>query len=77
MFAKWRSPMAIDEATGQPSDFVIEANMTDLARYALVCQDVGLVPIVEPEVLIEGAHSAAVFEEVNIIIVKLFIYIYI
>ena len=38
VFAKWRSPMAIDEATGQPSDLVIEANMLDLARYALICQ---------------------------------------
>ena len=48
MFAKWRSPLAIDEVTGQPSDLIIEANMQDLARYALICQDVGLVPIVEP-----------------------------
>lgn len=38
MFAKWRSPMEIDEASGQPSDLVIEANMQDLARYALICQ---------------------------------------
>jgi fructose-bisphosphate aldolase class I len=38
VFAKWRSPLVIDEANGQPSDFVIEANMLDLARYALICQ---------------------------------------
>eukprot|EP00882_Tetradesmus_deserticola_P020808 GHRQ01022490.1.p1 GENE.GHRQ01022490.1~~GHRQ01022490.1.p1 ORF type:complete len:264 (+),score=124.26 GHRQ01022490.1:90-794(+) len=57
VFAKWRSPLAIDEANGQPSDFVIEANMLDLARYALICQDVGLVPIVEPDVSMAGTHS--------------------
>ncbi|WIA16753.1 hypothetical protein OEZ85_013406 [Tetradesmus obliquus] len=57
VFAKWRSPMAIDEANGQPSDFVIEANMLDLARYALICQDVGLVPIVEPDVSMAGTHT--------------------
>lgn len=44
----------IDEVTGQPSDLVIEANMTDLARYALICQDVGLVPIVEVRESSEG-----------------------
>ena len=38
VFAKWRSPMAIDETTGQPSDLTIEVNMQDLARYALICQ---------------------------------------
>lgn len=38
VFAKWRSPLVIDEANGQPSDFTIEANMQDLARYALICQ---------------------------------------
>lgn len=57
VFAKWRSPLAIDEASGQPSDFVIEANMLDLARYALICQDVGLVPIVEPDVSMAGTHT--------------------
>ncbi|KAI8465806.1 MAG: fructose-bisphosphate aldolase [Monoraphidium minutum] len=57
VFAKWRSPLVIDEANGQPSDFVIEANMQDLARYALICQDVGLVPIVEPDVSMAGTHT--------------------
>lgn len=57
VFAKWRSPMAIDEAEGMPSRLVIEANMRDLARYALICQDVGLVPIIEPDVSLSGTHS--------------------
>jgi fructose-bisphosphate aldolase class I len=57
VFAKWRSPLAIDEENGMPSDLVIEANMHDLARYALICQDVGLVPIVEPDVSMSGVHT--------------------
>ena len=65
VFAKWRSPMAIDEATGQPSDFVIEANMLDLARYALICQDVGLVPIVEPDVSMAGTHTLEAAVAIN------------
>eukprot|EP00798_Chlamydomonas_sp_ICE-L_P029708 gene29708-5143_t len=65
VFAKWRSPMVIDEATGQPSDFVIEANMQDLARYALICQDVGLVPIVEPDVSLTGTHTLEAAVAIN------------
>ncbi len=65
VFAKWRSPMVIDEADGQPSDLVIQANMTDLARYALVCQDVGLVPIVEPDVSMSGTHTLEAAVAIN------------
>lgn len=65
MFAKWRSPLVIDEANGQPSDFVIEANMADLARYALICQDVGLVPIVEPDVSMAGTHTLEAAVAIN------------
>eukprot|EP00195_Chlamydomonas_chlamydogama_P017828 CAMPEP_0202895430 /NCGR_PEP_ID=MMETSP1392-20130828/4638_1 /ASSEMBLY_ACC=CAM_ASM_000868 /TAXON_ID=225041 /ORGANISM="Chlamydomonas chlamydogama, Strain SAG 11-48b" /LENGTH=404 /DNA_ID=CAMNT_0049580441 /DNA_START=30 /DNA_END=1244 /DNA_ORIENTATION=- len=65
VFAKWRSPFVIDEAAGQPSDFVIEANMTDLARYALICQDVGLVPIVEPDVSMSGTHTLEAAVAIN------------
>ena len=65
VFAKWRSPLTIDEASGQPSDLVIEANMTDLARYALVCQDVGLVPIVEPDVSLSGSHTLEAAVAIN------------
>ncbi|MEM9151345.1 MAG: class I fructose-bisphosphate aldolase [Cyanobacteria bacterium P01_F01_bin.3] len=54
-FAKWRAVIKIDESL--PSRACIEANAHGLARYAALCQEGGLVPIVEPEVLIDGAHS--------------------
>lgn len=53
-FAKWRAVISIDEAL--PTTACIEANMHALARYAALCQETGLVPIVEPEVLMEGNH---------------------
>ena len=55
-FAKWRAVIEIDEA-GLPSDYCIHANAHALARYAAICQEGGLVPIVEPEVLMDGSHS--------------------
>ena len=54
-FAKWRAVITIGE--GIPSAYCIEANAHALARYAALCQEAGLVPIVEPEVLMEGGHS--------------------
>jgi fructose-bisphosphate aldolase class I len=54
-FAKWREVYAIDR--GIPSQLGIEANAEMLARYAAVCQEEGVVPIVEPEVLMDGNHS--------------------
>jgi fructose-bisphosphate aldolase, class I len=54
-FAKWRAVIAIGE--GIPSRGCIEANSQALARYAALCQEAGLVPIVEPEVLMDGDHS--------------------
>jgi len=54
-FAKWRA--VIDIADGIPSSFAIEANAHALARYAALCQEANIVPIVEPEVLMDGAHS--------------------
>jgi fructose-bisphosphate aldolase class I len=54
-FAKWRAVIAIGEAI--PSRACIEANAQALARYAALCQEAGIVPIVEPEVLMDGAHS--------------------
>ncbi|KAJ8613781.1 hypothetical protein CTAYLR_008861 [Chrysophaeum taylorii] len=56
-FAKWRSPLEIDVAAGRPSRLAIEANMRDLARYALISQAEGLVPIVEPDVSLAGDHD--------------------
>ena len=54
-FAKWRAVITIGD--GLPSLDCIEANADVLARYALLCQEAGLVPIVEPEVLMDGGHS--------------------
>src|SRR5215475_15848900 len=54
-FAKWRA--VIDIADGIPTDFAIEANAQALARYAALCQENDIVPIVEPEALMDGAHS--------------------
>lgn len=54
-FAKWRAVISIGE--NRPSRSCIEANVHALARYAALCQEAGLVPIVEPEVLMDGAHS--------------------
>jgi fructose-bisphosphate aldolase, class I len=59
-FAKWRAVIAIgSDPVGRdiPSQGCIEANAHALARYAALCQEGGLVPIVEPEVLIDGAHT--------------------
>jgi fructose-bisphosphate aldolase class I len=54
-FAKWRAVIDIGDAT--PTQFAIEANAHALARYAALCQEQDIVPIVEPEVLMDGAHS--------------------
>jgi fructose-bisphosphate aldolase class I len=53
-FAKWRAVIAI--GPGIPSRGCVEANAQALARYAALCQEAGLVPIVEPEVLMDGSH---------------------
>ncbi len=55
-FAKWRAVIEIDERD-IPSPFGIHANAHALSRYAALCQEAGLVPIVEPEVLMDGAHG--------------------
>ncbi len=54
-FAKWRAVITIDKNI--PSPGCIEANAHGLARYAALCQEGGLVPIVEPEVLMDGDHT--------------------
>ena len=65
-FAKWRA--VIDIGKGIPSYAAVHTNAHALARYAALCQEAGLVPIVEPEVLMDGAHTlarcAAVTEDV-------------
>jgi fructose-bisphosphate aldolase class I len=54
-FAKWRAVIAIGD--GIPSSGCIQSNAQALARYAALCQEGGLVPVVEPEVLMNGAHT--------------------
>jgi fructose-bisphosphate aldolase class I len=54
-FAKWRAVIAVDKDI--PTRACIEANAQALARYAALCQEAGLVPIVEPEVLMNGNHT--------------------
>lgn len=54
-FAKWRAVIPI--SLGAPSPYGIEANAHALARYAALCQEAGLVPIVEPEILMDGEHN--------------------
>lgn len=62
-FAKWRAVITIGD--GIPSDFCMQANAHALARYAALCQEARIVPIVEPEVLMDGAHDLARCEAVT------------
>ena len=62
-FCKWRAVITIGNEI--PSDACIESNMNALARYASLCQENNLVPIVEPEVLINGSHSIDKCDEVT------------
>src|SRR5215207_4359111 len=54
-FAKWRATYSIGD--GRPSEYCVWTNAHALARYAALCQDAGIVPIVEPEVLQDGTHT--------------------
>lgn len=56
-FAKWRAVIVIDTAKGLPSDYAIGNNAHALARYGALCQEGGLVPIIEPEVLMDGDND--------------------
>ena len=56
-FAKWRAVIKIGD--GIPSDACMSTNAHALARYAVICQEQGLVPIIEPEVLMDGTHTDA------------------
>ena len=62
-FAKWRA--VIDIGAGFPTQFAIDSNAHALARYAALCQEANIVPIVEPEVLMDGDHSIERCEEVT------------
>src|SRR5215203_7291882 len=54
-FAKWRATYSIGD--GRPSEYCVWTNAHALARYAALCQEAGIVPIVEPEVIMDGAHT--------------------
>ncbi|KAM0989928.1 hypothetical protein ACFX14_008647 [Malus domestica] len=54
-FAKWRAVLKIGPT--EPSQLAINENANGLARYAIICQENGLVPIVEPEILVDGSHD--------------------
>ena len=56
-FAKWRAVVCVDAAQGLPSDLAVAEAAHTLGRYARTCQEAGLVPIIEPEVLADGQHS--------------------
>ena len=62
-FTKWRAVYSISDKT--PSDLIVKRNAEDLAKYAKVCQQHSVVPIVEPEVLIDGTHSIEICYKVN------------
>jgi fructose-bisphosphate aldolase class I len=62
-FAKWRAVISIGD--GIPSQGCIEANAQALARYAALCQEAGLVPVVEPEVLMDGEHTLGQCSDVS------------
>jgi fructose-bisphosphate aldolase class I len=71
-FAKWRAVLKIGD--GAPTELAIQENAWGLARYASICQENGLVPIVEPEILSDGDHNIdtalKVFQRVNAAVVK-------
>ncbi|KAJ3681168.1 hypothetical protein LUZ60_015657 [Juncus effusus] len=62
-FAKWRAVLKIGPT--EPSQLSIDLNAQGLARYAIICQENGLVPIVEPEILVDGPHSIDVCADVT------------
>jgi fructose-bisphosphate aldolase, class I len=68
-FAKWRA--VIDIGAGIPTRYAINANAEALARYAALCQEAGIVPIVEPEVLMDGDHPIERCEEVTDLVLQM------
>jgi fructose-bisphosphate aldolase class I len=74
-FAKWRG--VIDIGAGIPTLYAIDANAEALARYAALCQEAGIVPIVEPEVLMDGGHTLERCEEVtNVVLDRVFSHLF-
>ncbi len=74
-FAKWRAVITI--GNGIPGNTCIETNANTLARYAALCQEAGLVPIVEPEILMDGNHSLDIcFRETEKVLRTVFRHLY-
>ncbi len=74
-FAKWRA--VIDIGSGIPTGYAIDANAEALARYAAICQEASIVPIVEPEVLMDGGHTIERCEEVtNVVLDRVFSHLF-
>ena len=74
-FAKWRAVINID--SGIPTRYAIDSNAEALARYAALSQEAGIVPIVEPEVLMDGGHSLERCEEVtNVVLDSVFSHLF-
>ncbi|HKY17424.1 MAG TPA: class I fructose-bisphosphate aldolase [Rhizomicrobium sp.] len=69
-FAKWRA--VLDIASGIPTYGAVHANAQAMARYAALAQEAGIVPIIEPEVLMDGDHDAARCEDVTLFVHKEF-----
>ncbi|KAF7457601.1 fructose-1,6-bisphosphate aldolase [Cryptosporidium felis] len=64
-FAKWRAVLTIDQCKGKPSCLSISETAHTLARYAAICQENGIVPIIEPEILADGNHDIEVCAKVT------------
>ena len=62
-FAKWRAVISIDDES--PTSYCLETNVHALARYAALCQEQDIVPIVEPEVIMDGSHDIETCEDVT------------
>ncbi|MDH5442566.1 MAG: fructose-bisphosphate aldolase class I [Candidatus Nomurabacteria bacterium] len=64
-FAKWRAVITIDTDSGLPTDGAIRKNAEILARYAELCHKNNIVPMIEPEVLLQGSHKMDIAEQVT------------
>lgn len=69
-FAKWRAVIHIDPSQEKPTAEAIQANVEALADYAFICQQHDIVPIVEPEVLMDGVHTVDVSNQVTSVVLK-------
>ena len=69
-FAKWRAALSVNVVKGMPSNLAVEKCANGLAMYARICQEAGLVPIIEPEILLDGAHDIATTSRVQELVIS-------